>query len=226
MGEGSCFFPLSGCLIFIVSFFECTPPAFAMVKNLQFVWPKDGPKGKSGHRGFWGRFNNVVTNRGPDIFLQRKGDKNPIKPDEWGNWYAIVQEVLYLHRLISSRDGYTDSNAQLIENTRQWMSRGVQRYDPHTRRYKTWAINDDHFQQGPDGLGPGYYPHFTALEYDRMSRRLDRGHRVVPGKMGRDWNEYGPKVRIHFLRGRVSLLNSVALSSRTRLVLARGSSSC
>lgn len=39
-----------------------------------------------------------------------------------------------------------------------------------------------------------------------MSRRLDRGHRVVPGKMGRDWNEFGPKVRSHSLKGTTPLL--------------------
>ncbi|CAG8961711.1 hypothetical protein HYFRA_00006251 [Hymenoscyphus fraxineus] len=147
-----------------------------MVKNFQFVWPKDGPKGKSGHRGFFGRLNNVITNRGPDVFLQRKGDKTPIKPDEWGNW-----------------DSYTNPNAQLIENTQQYVSRGNKRYDPHTRRYKSWAWDNDYRQQGPDGLGPGYYPHFTALEYGQMDRTLNRGHRIDPSKMGRDWNQYGPK---------------------------------
>jgi hypothetical protein len=58
-----------------------------MPQKLQLVWPKDGPKGRSGHRGFFGRMNNVLTNRGPDIFLQKRGSKIPILPEEWGNWY-------------------------------------------------------------------------------------------------------------------------------------------
>jgi hypothetical protein len=57
-----------------------------MPQKLQFVWPKDGPKGRSGHRGFFGRMNNVLTNRGPDVFLQKKGSSDPILPEHWGNW--------------------------------------------------------------------------------------------------------------------------------------------
>jgi len=60
--------------------------------DLKFVWPKDGPKGKSGHRGFWGRLNNVVTNRGPDVFIQRKNDSRGIQPECWGNWYNLHAE--------------------------------------------------------------------------------------------------------------------------------------
>lgn len=52
-------------------------------KNLQFIWPKDGPKGR-GHRGFLGRLNNVVTNKGPDIFVGKQGSR--ISPDRWQNW--------------------------------------------------------------------------------------------------------------------------------------------
>jgi hypothetical protein len=53
--------------------------------NLKFVWPKDGVKGK-GHRGFFGRLDNILTGRGPDIFLARGNSITPIKPDFWGNW--------------------------------------------------------------------------------------------------------------------------------------------
>jgi hypothetical protein len=55
-------------------------------KKLQFVWPKDGPKGRSGHRGFFGRLDNILTGRGPDVFLQRGGSREAIRPDLWGNW--------------------------------------------------------------------------------------------------------------------------------------------
>ena len=53
--------------------------------DFKFIWPKDGVKGKE-HRGFFGRLNNIVTGRGPDIFLDRASSKTPIKPDLWGNW--------------------------------------------------------------------------------------------------------------------------------------------
>jgi hypothetical protein len=64
-------------------------PAAPMPQKLQFVWPKDGPKGRSGHRGFFGRLDNILTNRGPDVFLQRKGSSTPILPETWGNWYLL-----------------------------------------------------------------------------------------------------------------------------------------
>lgn len=55
-------------------------------KNLQFVWPKDGYKGRSGNRGFFGGLNDIMAGTGPDIFLQRKKSRTAIKPDFWGNW--------------------------------------------------------------------------------------------------------------------------------------------
>jgi hypothetical protein len=55
-------------------------------KVLQFVWPKDGSKGKSGHRGFFGGLSDIMTNRGPDMFLQRRGKRTAIRPEFWGNW--------------------------------------------------------------------------------------------------------------------------------------------
>ena len=55
--------------------------------ELKFVWPKDGYKGRSGHRGFWGRLNNILTNKGPDVFIQKKKDRRGINPEWWGNWY-------------------------------------------------------------------------------------------------------------------------------------------
>jgi hypothetical protein len=54
-------------------------------QRLKFVWPKDGPKGKQ-HRGFWGRLDNILTGKGPDIFLDKAGSNTSIKPDLWGNW--------------------------------------------------------------------------------------------------------------------------------------------
>lgn len=59
-----------------------------MGRKLQFVWPKDGPKGRNGHRGFFRGLGDILTNRGPDIFLQRQGSCTPITQDWWANWYA------------------------------------------------------------------------------------------------------------------------------------------
>jgi hypothetical protein len=54
--------------------------------QLKYVWPKDGPKGR-GRRGFFGRLNDILTGRGPDIFLDKESSTRPIKADHWGNWY-------------------------------------------------------------------------------------------------------------------------------------------
>jgi hypothetical protein len=36
-----------------------------------FVWPKDGKNGTT-----WGRFKDILTNKGPDIYLTMSADKN------------------------------------------------------------------------------------------------------------------------------------------------------
>lgn len=51
----------------------------------QFVWPREGRKGKT-PRSWWGGLMSIMTNTGPDIFITRKNDTTPIKPDHWGNW--------------------------------------------------------------------------------------------------------------------------------------------
>ncbi|EPE28312.1 hypothetical protein GLAREA_09432 [Glarea lozoyensis ATCC 20868] len=146
-----------------------------MPRKLQFVWPKDGPKGRNDHGGFFGRMGDVLTNRGPDIFIQRKKSKTPIAPEEWGNW-----------------DSYHMRSAQYLENSQPHKSRGRQRYDPETRKYVEWHIADDFYRRGVDGLGPGSYPRFTMDEWSKMARRLNRGRPINPRSMGSDWNHDGP----------------------------------
>ncbi|KAK0124795.1 hypothetical protein ONS96_008676 [Cadophora gregata f. sp. sojae] len=146
--------------------------------NLQFVWPKDGPKGR-GRRGFWGRLNNIRTGKGPDIFLQRKGSTEPIMPDEWQNW-----------------DSYHFHDAHVLESINP-ASRGYQRYDPHDRTYKEWSTPHDWFGLGVDGLGVGAHgngmPRFTREEWIRMQKIRRRGHLIDPAAMGDDWTHHGPK---------------------------------
>ncbi|TVY82014.1 hypothetical protein LSUE1_G005330 [Lachnellula suecica] len=144
-----------------------------MPKKLQFVWPKDGPKGRSGHRGFFGRLDNILTNRGPDVFLQRKGSTTAITPDFWSNW-----------------DSFHHKDYHYQEEAGPYVSRGVQRYDPDSRRYKTWTVPHDwHGVESRDGI----YPHFTQREWKKIARQWRHGRLVDPLKMGRDWNSDGPK---------------------------------
>lgn len=45
----------------------------------QFVWPNDK------HRGLWGRWKDILTNKGPDIFVAEQHTHQPEKPI-WSNW--------------------------------------------------------------------------------------------------------------------------------------------
>jgi len=155
-------------------------------KNFQYVWPKDGPHGKSGHRGFFGRLNNVVTGRGPDIFIQRKHSKTPISPDHWQNWDSYHDFNCY------RKDHSNGSHNPLYDS-----SRGFKRYDPHTRRYREWFTPHDWAGFGVDarGVGPNDsgYPRFTTNDARKMTRRLAQGRRVNPARMGDEWHHDGPR---------------------------------
>ncbi|KAH7309303.1 hypothetical protein BKA65DRAFT_543517 [Rhexocercosporidium sp. MPI-PUGE-AT-0058] len=146
--------------------------------NLQFVWPKDGHRGR-GHRGFWGRLNNIATGKGPDVFIQRKGSKEPIMQDQWQNW-----------------DSYASFNAHMEEESYP-ASRGFERYDPYTRTYKEWSIPHDWYGIGVDGSGVGGHgvglPMFTRDEQVHMHKERLRGRQIDPGQMGSEWNNMGPK---------------------------------
>lgn len=48
-------------------------------KRWQFVWPKDKP------RGTWGRWKDIFTNKGPDIFIAEQNTPEPERPI-WSNW--------------------------------------------------------------------------------------------------------------------------------------------
>ncbi len=45
----------------------------------QFVWPNDK------HRGIWGRWKDIFTNKGPDIFIAEQNTREPERPI-WSNW--------------------------------------------------------------------------------------------------------------------------------------------
>ncbi|KAK2623510.1 hypothetical protein QTJ16_007064 [Diplocarpon rosae] len=149
-----------------------------MPRSLQFVWPKEGYKGRE-PRGFWGRLNDITTGKGPDIFLQEKGSKTPIKPDEWQNW-----------------DTYRNPLAHRGEQANP-VSRGQQRYDPYTRKYIEWGIPSDWNGVGSHGFGiqanGDGLPRFTLEETRKMKRLLARGLSIDPRKMGDGWSTEGPK---------------------------------
>jgi hypothetical protein len=73
-------------------------------------------------------------------------------------------------------------------------SRGTQRYDPATRRYKEWSIPHDWNGDRVDDLNNPFYPRFTQQEARRIARQIGRGRRVDPLSMGPGWTTDGPRV--------------------------------
>lgn len=161
-----------------------------MPHDLKFVWPKDGYKGRSGPRGFFGRLNDIMTCRGPDIFIQRKKSTTPIKPDFWGNWFVlyVVQSIFNTDMV---RDSYHLQAAHIQEVSGPGASRGFKRYDPYSRKYVQWTIPHDW-----DGLHSRekVYPRFTTDEWEDMASRVRRGRAPKPSSMGSGWHHEGPKV--------------------------------
>ncbi|KAH8593484.1 hypothetical protein B0O99DRAFT_714726 [Bisporella sp. PMI_857] len=156
-----------------------------MPRNLQFVWPKEGPKGKGGHRGFWGRLDNILTGKGPDVFIQAKGSRESIPLDWWSNW-----------------DSYHDFEYQARENGEDSFgkaSRGMMRYDPHTRKYVKWGSPGDWYGEritaDPNGgpIGIAHYPRFTLDEWKQIRKKYRKGKLIDPKAMGSEWNSMGPK---------------------------------
>ena len=47
----------------------------------QMVWPNDK------HQGVWGRWKDIFTNKGPDIFVAEQSTPEPERPI-WSNWYT------------------------------------------------------------------------------------------------------------------------------------------
>ncbi|KFX98217.1 hypothetical protein V490_02414 [Pseudogymnoascus sp. VKM F-3557] len=133
----------------------------------QFVWPREGRKGKT-PRSWWGGLMSIMTNTGPDIFITRKNDSTPIKPDHWGNW-----------------DSYDSPEAQLRERRNGLFNadRGSRRYDPYTRKYVLWEFDNNYHQ---DPLEK--YPVLTREEHDWLARHPRRRRPKT-----KDWSSAGPK---------------------------------
>ncbi|CZR67775.1 uncharacterized protein PAC_17674 [Phialocephala subalpina] len=150
--------------------------------DFQLVWPKDGPKGR-GKRSFTKGLRDIVGGKGPDMFLQRRGDGTAITPERWGNWDSYHNAEMHVSEKSKPN--------RLLTN-----SRGSKRYDPQTRTYKHWAWPEDWNGLGSEfvGLGPNGvgYPRLTQRELRYMQRQLSRGRPIEPQKLD-NWNQNGPK---------------------------------
>jgi hypothetical protein len=116
---------------------------------------------------------------------------------ETGTCPTVCFQVLLL---TFGRDSYHYYGYHLDELTspfqnKLWSaSRGLKRYDPHTRRYRQWHLPHDWHDQRLGPQGEPNYPRFTWDESVRMLRRLRRGHSVDATRMGKEWHHEGPRV--------------------------------
>lgn len=90
-------------------------------------WPRDprpGPRGRGWFRNRMSAWSDVLTGKGPDVFVGRLDNlhHNPSRP-RWSRW----------------RDVHGDPNGSEGDASAFWgADRGTKRYDFHTRRYTEW----------------------------------------------------------------------------------------
>src|SRR5436305_12020778 len=86
------------------------------------IWPKDRKyRGRS--RGVFGRLHEVLTGKGPDMFVGRRGERTNIPTGKWSNWETFFNPEL------------AELSPTIAELER---ARGQRRYDPEKRRYRRW----------------------------------------------------------------------------------------
>lgn len=97
--------------------------------------------------------------------------------------------------LTNFRDSYHDFDAHRLEvsNPFIYARRGYKRYDPHSRRYKSWYIPEDWYGSRIDGDDKPHYPRFTEQEGRRILRCSMKSRGFTPLQMGKEWNFQGPK---------------------------------
>ena len=64
----------------------------------QFVWPRDKP-----HRSMWGRWRDVLTSKGPDVWVTRRGSDGPHRP-VWSGWRGPAWDNLG-YKYVDEPDG-------------------------------------------------------------------------------------------------------------------------
>ena len=189
-------------------------------KKLQMVWPKEGPKGRA-PRGFMGGLRDIFTGKGPDMFIQQRGSREAITPGQWANWLECPLRSSDPPNFY--RDSYHDYNTHVRENYGNITSRGAQRYDPYTRKYTSWGVDEDWANAGVRGNNSfqNPYPRYTANDMKRMWPRTSRGKHINPADMGKEWTHFGPKASFYLPCSTMSVTDRpLEVPTRARLFLA------
>lgn len=103
-------------------------------RKMQVVWPRDKNQ-KGAHT--WGRFRDVLSGKGPDMWVKGKGDIGPTRP-EWSRWDMGSKGGIW-HNL-----GYWDTRDRQIPPWRPGMDDEQKLYNFNTRKYEvphdnTWS---------------------------------------------------------------------------------------
>ena len=67
-------------------------------RGSQFVWPRDKP-----HNSIWGRWKDVLTFKGPDVWVTRRGSDGPHRP-VWSGWRGPAWDNLG-YKYVDEPDG-------------------------------------------------------------------------------------------------------------------------
>ncbi|MCJ1472741.1 hypothetical protein MMC13_001390 [Lambiella insularis] len=168
-----------------------------------FIWPRD--KGKTNSPPIsLRRWKDILTGKGPDIFIGREGSLRPHRP-QWSNWTDTV-DGMTLDNL-----GYRDNTADMLRLGHGFDQR--KRYDFRTRKYGTphlgmwsdvkWekrrhpknalyhrdAVGVETFEHVPDGLPP-----VNPFVHDPWTRYMDWAR---PQPDPYDFGEYEPHALRH-----------------------------
>ncbi|KAL3417793.1 hypothetical protein PVAG01_10803 [Phlyctema vagabunda] len=142
--------------------------------GLCFIWPKD----KSTRRGFFRGLGDILSNKGPDIFIDRDRQKKKehIAVAHWSNWDAYHSRTCHAIE--------TDLKNSFLGAK----SRGFERYDPRSRRYTIWMPKEDW-----DGVGPD--PSLTKKDSKKVKRIwLSRGQitpkLMSPERLRREYHDF------------------------------------
>ena len=140
--------------------------------KLQFVWPRD--KGKTNRPPYsWRRFKDVLTGKGPGIWIAPKGSLSPDRPT-WTNWQEL------------------DNLGYMRDMDEVGVPLGSKKYDFRKRKYRVpqqgvWSDVKWQRKRHPVGhhyirdwlgtehteFGPG--PHNNPFRYDPNTPWLDWG---------------------------------------------------
>lgn len=101
----------------------------------QLVWPNDK------HRSVWGRWKDIFTNKGPDIFIAEQNTHQPERPI-WSNWKTRGYQHPDSDNVRWTNDGKPFRQEEELAGVFRFQRRDLgTKYDFGTRRY--CRPNDD-----------------------------------------------------------------------------------